>query len=77
MPQNLEETAKKTKYSLDFVLQQLGGYEYYDKNIIYYIYHTLNEDFDIAKMYKEMIDETNNDIASETSKLITDETKET
>ena len=36
------ETETKEKYTLEYLLELLGGYQYYSKNQVYYVYHNLN-----------------------------------
>lgn len=57
---NSEDTEpKKTKYTVDQLLEMLSGTEYYSMNQIMYVYHMLNEEQEEAQYYYDIVMQEN------------------
>jgi len=71
---NLEMEFKiEEKYSLEYLLEMLGGYKYCSKNQIYYVYHDLNGNEKEAKHFLKLCEEENQPINKASEKLQTKE----
>jgi len=57
------------KYTLEYLLELLGGYDYYSRNQIYYIYHNLNGNNKEAEYFLEKFKEENKPIEKAFEKL--------
>ena len=61
--------SKTEKYTLEYLLELLGGYQYYSRNQIYYIYHNLNGNEKEAQYFLELFSEENKPIEKAFDKL--------
>jgi len=50
----MDKVEETTKYSLDQVLEMLGGEKYFTRDQIMYIYHTTNLHYKEAEYYKQI-----------------------
>ena len=61
------------KYSYEEVLQYLGGYKYFSKERVMYVFHKVNGQDEEAMYYKTIIDEENKQIEEAAKKFKTQE----
>lgn len=57
------------KYDWDKILEMFGGYSYFSKNHLLFVYHDVNGRTDEAAKYKEILDEEHEQIKSAVAKL--------
>jgi len=62
------------KYTLNQILEMVGGYEFFTENQIMYMLHKCNEKHEIAKKYLDTINEENLIRLEKTKNMITDKT---
>ena len=60
---------KEEKYSLEYLMELLCGYQYYTKEQIYYTYHHLNGNKEEAEYYLKLCEEQNKPIVETYNKL--------
>jgi hypothetical protein len=61
------------KYTLDYLIELLSGYQYYSKEQIYYVYHHLNGREDEAAYFLNQSIEQNKPINNAYDKIINQE----
>lgn len=61
------------KYSFEDILEMLGGYRYYSKEHLLYIFHKVNGDEEQANYYYQFLQEENNKINELNDKFKTEE----
>jgi len=63
------DSQKEEKYTLEYLMELLGGFQYYSRNQIYYTYHALNGNEKEAEYFLELCKEENKPIEKALNKL--------
>lgn len=61
------------KYTFDNILEMFGGFQYYSKEHLLYIFHKVNGDEEQANYYYQLLQEENNKINELNNQLKTEE----
>ena len=60
---------KIEKYTMEYLLELLSGYQYYSRNQVNYVYHNLNGNEEEAKYYLQLFNEEQKPINDAFNKL--------
>jgi cell division protein FtsB len=60
------------KYSFEDILEMLGGYRYYSREQLLYVFHQVNGHVEEAQQYYEILQEENKKIEEACNKLKTE-----
>ena len=60
---------KTEKYTMEYLLELLSGYQYYSRNQVNYVYHNLNGNEEEAKYYLQLFNEEQKPINDAFNKL--------